>query len=348
LLTWVLRQRMTNAPSAPACPRKRQPDIRCRDCKLVKPRAAFTRSQARRGREARCQACTAALPSHQHQHQQPTNAADAATAAAVRDGMALERSLDCPIPGAIGKYWGKRLRPRNWGYSQHVDALWGMTCFAEIVRLRIFPDAKDVSESMGALRAATLHCDIPMLAKAAPLGAGAGVSGAVGSEPFLQHGFRSRWRAGGVWCVSIGDGCTPRTAALVSFLTSWDHVISVDPCLHHEFVGCEPKGIRGLTGARDCFEDWLPKFAQSAEGAVARAQCVHLIVLCVHSHHRFRGEGSFDKLRAAFGTPPTCVVALPCCPTFHPTKDIGREPDITFEDPCVFSACRSIDVWNFA
>ena len=270
-------------------------------------------------------------------------------------GVVLARGLDCP-GGPEGRYWGKGttrkggLRPGNWGYSQHVDALWGMNCYPEIVRLRIFPGAKDVSESMGALRAATLYCaSLPMAAgKGAREGSGeACVAHGGATDCWRRHGFRSRWRAEGVWCVAIGDGCTPRTAALCSYLTQWDEIISVDPELQEGFCGTEPHGIRGLTGARACFEEWLPAFAASEHGARARATCRHLVVLCVHSHHRFAGAAAFEKVRAAFGTPPTCLVALPCCPTFRPTKDVGRTPDLTFDDPAVFSACRSIDVWNW-
>ena len=63
----------------------------------------------------------------------------------------------------------------------------------------------------------------------------------------------------------------------------------------------------------------------------------HLILLCVHSHHRFCGPASIECVRQAFGNPPTTVVALPCCATFNPTKDIGRAPDETYEDLAIFS-----------
>ena len=73
----------------------------------------------------------------------------------------------------------------------------------------------------------------------------------------------------------------------------------------------------------------------------------HLLVLCVHAHHRFVGSASIAAVRRAFGDPPTAVVALPCCASFNPTKDIGRPPDERFEDMAIFSACREVLVWRW-
>lgn len=52
----------------------------------------------------------------------------------------------------------------------------------------------------------------------------------------------------------------------------------------------------------------------------------HLVILCVHSHHRFTADACIHKIRAKLDYPPTTVVSLPCCHQFNPTKDIGRQP----------------------
>ena len=87
----------------------------------------------------------------------------------------------------------------------------------------------------------------------------------------------------------------------------------------------------------------VPGAASSAGPGVA-----HLVLLCVHAHHRFRGPAAVAVVRGAFGFPPTTVVALPCCATFNPTGDIGRRPDLEFEDVAIFSACRKVLVWKWA
>ena len=66
--------------------------------------------------------------------------------------------------GRSGRSGGRRNRihPRNWGYTTYLDRVFGMRCFNELVRLRVFPDAKDISESYGALQAAARYgglCD---------------------------------------------------------------------------------------------------------------------------------------------------------------------------------------------
>ena len=108
-----------------------------------------------------------------------------------------------------------RIHPRNWGYTTHLDKVFGLKCFQELVCLQVFPDAKDISESYGALLAALR-------------GLGAGRSS-------TQREVEQRR---GVLAISIGDGTTARTATLVSFLTKW-HSVSVDPILRDDWViGC--------------------------------------------------------------------------------------------------------------
>ena len=71
-------------------------------------------------------------------------------------------------------------------------------------------------------------------------------------------------------------------------------------------------------------------------------EVAHLLLVCVHAHHRFVGPASIPAVRAAFGNPPTTVVALPCCSTFNPTKDIGRNPDTRFDDEAVSTPPRHL------
>ncbi len=47
-----------------------------------------------------------------------------------------------------------RIHERNWGYTTYLDRVFGLRCFGDLVRLQVYPDAKDISESYGALQAA--------------------------------------------------------------------------------------------------------------------------------------------------------------------------------------------------
>jgi hypothetical protein len=44
--------------------------------------------------------------------------------------------------GRSGRSGGRRNRihPRNWGYTTYLDRVFGMRCFNDLVRLRVFPD----------------------------------------------------------------------------------------------------------------------------------------------------------------------------------------------------------------
>ena len=109
-----------------------------------------------------------------------------------------------------------------------------------------------------------------------------------------------------------------------------------------EWEGAAPRGVRRLHGYRGTLERWVDELPASAGGGGSSdlLRPRHLVILCVHSHHRFIGPASLDAVRAAFGRPPTCLVALPCCARFRPDRDVGRRPDVVYDDACIFSACR--------
>ena len=301
---------------------------------------------------------------------------------------------------------GAKLRPQNWGYTTYLDRVFAMRAFHDLIALGVFQSAKDVSESMGALQAATVHgFDNGDAAQSpeteCPAGGVGGGGGQAPTDPVRAtrsgpearedgaprpdpqppaDGGASRaapglgcWRRRDVLCLVIGDGCTPRTAALVAFLTQWT-AVSIDPEMLPEWVGRCPRGVRRLRAVRGTFEAWVEGLADAAGsggggiagaegGGVAQAEgdgggalpgpapCFRqLLLLCVHSHNRFTGPAAIGSVRSALGLQhvPCCLVFVPCCPGFSPGKDIGRPPDVTFEDLAVFSACRRVQAWKWA
>ena len=267
---------------------------------------------------------------------------------------------------------GTKRKPNNFGYCDYVDKLLRMDCFAsEIAPLRVFRSAKDISESMAALQAILLHGSVAT------------------NDNNTNNNNNNR-----VLCLCIGDGCTPQTAVLISFLTkkseSWD-CVSIDPILEEEWTGAAPKGVKGLYGYRGKLDEFLKDpdrpcspttttTTSSTTSSTTTPQSPvvfwrHLVLVCVHSHARFVEEASIERIRLLYSTtvtssiaattkvpalsstntrtarrrriPPTTIVSLPCCPTFRHVRDIGRPPDVKYDDDCVFSACRSVEVWNF-
>lgn len=188
-----------------------------------------------------------------------------------------------------------------------------MNCFSDIVALQAFTSAKDVSESMAALQAVCQHGVIPKQGK-----------------------------TGKVKCLCIGDGSTPRTAVLACFLKKWESVSSIDPVLKSDWQGIEPKSIRGLIG----FVGTIQEFVVSSKNE-STARYDFLVLICVHSHARLVDAAYVENIMTKYNNIPTTLVSLPCCPKFRSHRDIGRAPDIEYEDDCVFSACRKVEVWNF-
>jgi len=84
--------------------------------------------------------------------------------------------------------------------ARYFDEWFGMRCGADLHALGIYPNAKEVTESMAAKHA---------------------LRRILGQES-------AGWRNVVCWC--IGDGASPRTGALLAFTTRWK-VVSIDPRL---------------------------------------------------------------------------------------------------------------------
>ncbi|KAJ1462295.1 hypothetical protein M885DRAFT_476344 [Pelagophyceae sp. CCMP2097] len=265
------------------------PTAVCRECAGSLGRESYSQRQWRAPRgSAVCRKCSVRANT------------DVSELAALASGAEKQRAAT-----------GVKLHPRNHGYSNYVDQLFGLACFEDVARLRLFPSAKDVSESFAVLHAAATEAGVP-------------------------------WRGPGrVLALAVGDGTTPRTGALAAYLTDW-HCVSIDPVLGDDWVGIEPKGVRRLRGAKQTLEAFAASDLPEARETVDR-----VLLLCVHSHARFVGGCSVEAMQRKFKGCPVNLVALPCCSTFHPDRDVCRKPNSQYDDACVFSAKRRIKVWNF-
>lgn len=93
-------------------------------------------------------------------------------------------------------------RGANHRMLRYLDEFMGTKAAADMLRLGLFPNAKEITESWGILRAAR---------KSLRLHPG---------DPNVR-------------VVVVGDGCTPRTAGLVAFFTRWQ-ALSIDPNMRKE------------------------------------------------------------------------------------------------------------------
>lgn len=85
--------------------------------------------------------------------------------------------------------------------GRYVNRLFKLACFPDIMASKIFPNVKELTESMAAVYAVFTHLNDDV-------------------DPADPN----------VSLVSVGDGSTPRTASLFAFMTKWT-CVSVDPKL---------------------------------------------------------------------------------------------------------------------
>ena len=292
-------------------------EVACVTCRRSLQRSFFSAKQwnsRKRDRGIRCRDCSSRM-------HRDLDAAEAMSKAAASNRVAS----------------GVHIKPQNHGYCDYMDQLFRHDCFGTLVQLKLFPSAKDCSESMGALQGVGSFDEEP-LDPAVPESS-VGIRGS--STP-------------GVLVLAIGDGTTPRTAALACYLTKW-HAVSIDPLLENRWVGSSPQGVRRLTGVRGTLDDYISRLphltshltsrlasdpsasvsdtnVSDTSGAPSGGRAdddeplVQLVLLCVHSHARFIGTSQISAIRAKYGHVATTLVAIPCCASFHPDKDVGRRP----------------------
>jgi hypothetical protein len=92
----------------------------------------------------------------------------------------------------------KEIIQRYRNVRGYMDEFIRLSCAPELLQLRVFPDAKEISESMGALDAVRRNCSF------------------IFNEDDLV--------------ICVGDGSTPRTATLFALMTNMQ-IVSIDPAL---------------------------------------------------------------------------------------------------------------------
>lgn len=168
-----------------------------------------------------------------------------------------------------------------------------LKCAPDLISWGVYPNVKEISESSAAYEA---------------------VRKELGEEKLKDPKVI-------VYCV--GDGRTPRTAAMFAVRSNW-HCISVDPNLKRKEL-FETK-IRRL-------RVWPYKIEDLKEGW-GRLNDYTRVVVAVHSH---------AKLDDCARCQPHLVVAIPCC---IPQTYEGREPDKVYSDWGILSPERTVKVWR--
>lgn len=164
---------------------------------------------------------------------------------------------------------------------------------SDMLHLGLFPDAKEITESYGALNA-------------------------VLSKMKLDRNDSN------ITLVCVGDGTTPRTAALFAFRTKWS-CISVDPLLNKTKIPSWEQEIKRLTCIPTRIEEVNLKFGNP------------VVIAVVHGH------APMASILEHVKSPIRSMVAIECCVAYnHPNID----PKPVYRDAGVWSPKNLVKIWR--
>lgn len=171
-----------------------------------------------------------------------------------------------------------------------------LKCAPDMIDHKLFPNFKEVTESMAAYSAIRTHL------KMFPL------------------------EADNVIAVCVGDGTTPRTAAMIAMRTKWQ-TISVDPRMNIERAW--HKKIARLYAYADYIENFKEEIKES-----------NVVIVAVHSHAKLEDAVSIVNRE---GVRSVGVVAIGCCVD----QTLGdRQPNVVYDDWGIWSPKRTVKIWK--
>lgn len=171
--------------------------------------------------------------------------------------------------------------------ARYFDEFVNLRCAPDLLSYGLFPNAKEITESMAAFHAWRKYFR------------------------FLDPGDPD------ISVCVVGDGSTPRTAALFAMRTAWQ-VWSVDPALRVQTTSW--KRINRLYVKNDKIEKHNNKWFD--------------LVVLVHAHVLLSDiEAMSDN-----------IICIPCC---YPQNEFrGRQPDIDYWDYGIWSPKRNVKIWR--
>lgn len=175
-----------------------------------------------------------------------------------------------------------------------------LKCCPDLSGSGIWPNSKEITESMGAFEAVRKHV-LP-------------------GETYIDRD--KNFGRDDIVIVSVGDGSTPRTAALFACRSRWD-CYSIDPNLRSE----KTWPFKRLTLLKRKVEDKQLSFYDT--------QYTTCIIVMVHSHASIHNTLSHIK------APIRHLVSIPCCVP-HVIND---RPYIGYTDSNIASPKNEVKIW---
>lgn len=243
-----------------------------------------------------------------------------------------------------------------------------LRCAPTLMEMKLFPDAKELTEAMGAWQAvrdhvfpdtATLHtygsdeaaagatsghatADPSDVCAARGDAAAADAATALAASSLLDR--RSRERDA---FILVGDGSTPRTAALFAHMAPSWRCVSVDPQLKYDTVASRAYRGRESADMRAAVDKWdtrVPNLVMLRRKIEqVRVHCRRAVIVMVHAHVGL--DAAVEAVRASAGI--VGVVCVPCCNNFASQAVFdGRGPDVCYVDTNMISQQREVRCWS--
>lgn len=179
--------------------------------------------------------------------------------------------------------------------SAYLEAFLSLRCNTDLQILEVFPNIKEITESM-AMATACWKLELDR-------------------------------KRDDVTVVAVGDGCTPRTGALLAHMTKWN-VVSVDPKLR---VDAKYASVKRLSLVATKIED--------ARSLHFLTHGNNVVLLACHSHASL--QTSVDKILEAIPL-ALGVVSMECCNA----DNLPVKPDVQYVDKNVWSPKNLVRVWH--
>ena len=214
-------------------------------------------------------------------------------------------------------------------------------CALDLIEMGLFPNAQEISESMACLSAIERH---------------------------LAH--ITRLSDTSTTCVVIGDGSTPRTAALLAMRSKW-RVLSVDPALQGLFDDDQdPEPSQASLPREQRHKSMQKQLLQARQQRREQREALrqvkrlelhacgieqvlvslpahkHLVLILPHAHVIPDVALSSTLISPGQPLPTISVVQLPCCKFIKHDRVCGLTPDLEYTDMSIATSRRLVRVWQ--
>lgn len=213
---------------------------------------------------------------------------------------------------------------------RYLDEFIKLKCAPDLLNLELFPNAKEITESMAAFNAVRKN---------------------VVNDNLTYH-------ANHIMLLDVGSGNVPRTAALFAFRTKWD-CIAIDPQLPKKG---QPQSIR-IMKRLEAYEDDINNliisattfehFCKEVWHTYINYNKINAMIICaIHAHIRFEEFLSVIKIIRKQGYIfPIYMIYMPCCKYADSIKQENYSHNenliANYTDYGIWSPMRDIYVYYF-